>query len=49
LDVPAEIRPGRYAVAVGIEDNRGEPLVALGIEGGDAKHRFLLGHLEVGK
>jgi hypothetical protein len=49
LAVPAEIRPGRYAVAVGIEDNRGEPVVALGIEGGDAKHRFLLGHLEVGK
>jgi hypothetical protein len=47
LSVPAEIKPGRYAVAVGIEDDRGEPAIELGIEGNDGQKRFVLGHADV--
>jgi hypothetical protein len=47
VPVPAQLRPGRYAVAVAIEDDRGAPAVALGIEGDDGRKRFLLGHVDV--
>ena len=37
----------RYAVAIGIENDRGEPAVELGIEGNDGQKRFVLGHADV--
>lgn len=47
LAVPAGIPPGRYAVAVGIENERGEPAIELGIEGDDGCKRYVLGDVEV--
>lgn len=49
ITLPSAIQPGRYAVAVGIEDDRGEPAIELAIEGGDGKRRFVLGKIEVVK
>ncbi len=47
LAIPGDLAPGRYSVAVSIEDQTGRPAVELGIEGGDAEKSFVLGQAEV--
>jgi hypothetical protein len=47
ISVPNKIKPGRYGVAVAIEDQQGTPAIDLGIEGNDGGKRFLLGQIRV--
>lgn len=47
VSVPADTKPGRYAVAVAITDDHGQPAIDLGIEGNDGQKRFVLGHVTV--
>jgi hypothetical protein len=47
ISVPDQLQPGRYAVAVAIEDEHGVPAITLGIDGDDGQKRFVLGQVEV--
>ena len=39
--------PGVYRVAVALEDSKGRPDIALGIEGNDGSRRYVLGEMDV--